>query len=92
MKYAHLSFCKQNFSAIVLSGNILLNRSASPSHEPNEQEDTTIFRHHEISVSVAASGTTNLSKAFEQVDVEDAPGDSTDPLDTGVNVIAILNV
>ena len=90
MKYALLSFCKQNFSAIVLSGNILLNRSASTSQEPNKYEDTTYFGHHLISASVAASVTTNLSKVLEQVDVEDAPGDSADPLDTGVNLIWLL--
>ena len=41
---------------------------------------------------MAASVTTNLSKVLEQVDVEDAPGDSADPLDTSVNLIAIVNV
>ena len=39
---------------------------------------------------MAASGTANLSKVLEQVDVEEAPGDSADPLDIGVNLIRLL--
>ena len=39
---------------------------------------------------MAASGTTNLAKVLEQVDVEDAPGDTADPLDTGINLIWLL--
>ena len=35
-----------------------------------------IFQTHLISGSVAASGTTNLSKALEQVGAEDAPDGS----------------
>ena len=34
--------------------------------------------------------TKHLSKVLEQVDVEDAPGDSADPLDTGVNLIRLV--
>ena len=41
---------------------------------------------------MTASVTTNLSKVLEQVDVEDALGDSADPLDTDINLTAILNV
>ena len=39
---------------------------------------------------MTASGTTNLAKVLEQVDVEDAPGDTTDPLDTDINLIRLL--
>ena len=39
---------------------------------------------------MAASGTTDLSKLLEKVDVQDAPGDSADPLDTGVTLIRLL--
>ena len=90
MKYAHLSLCEQNFSAIVLPGNILLNRSASYHMNEMNKRTADFFRHHLISVSVTASGTTNLSKVLEKVNVEDAPGDSTDPLDTDVNSIRPL--
>ena len=40
--------------------------------------------------SLATSGTTNFSKVLEQVDVEDEPGDSEDPLDTGIKLIRLL--
>ena len=73
----------------VLSGNILLNRSASPSHKRTAQDNTTFFRHHLISASVAASGTTKyLNKRMQKM--HQVTGDSADPLDTGVNLIQLL--
>jgi len=39
---------------------------------------------------LAASGTTNLSNALEQIDVEDEPGESADFIGKGANVVWLL--
>ena len=39
---------------------------------------------------MAASRTINLYEVLEQVDVKDAPGDSADSLDIGIDLIQLL--